>query len=60
LLELAGAAEDLARCLLQQGAHAGAEEALWEALEARRGALGDAHPSVRALEEQLRRCLEAQ
>ncbi|GBF93838.1 hypothetical protein Rsub_06837 [Raphidocelis subcapitata] len=60
LLELASAAEDLARCLLQQGAHAGAEEALWEALEARRGALGDAHPGVRALEEQLRLCLEAQ
>jgi len=60
LLELATAAEDVARCLVQQGQHERAEDALWEALEARREVLGDKHPSVLGLEEQLRQCLEAQ
>jgi tetratricopeptide (TPR) repeat protein len=60
LLELAAAAEDVARCLAQQGHHERAEDALWEALEARREVVGDKHPTVLKLEERLRQCLEAQ
>jgi tetratricopeptide (TPR) repeat protein len=60
LLEVAAAAEDLARCLGLQAAHARAEEAWWEALEARREAQGPQHAVVLELEEQLRRCLAAQ
>jgi tetratricopeptide (TPR) repeat protein len=60
LLKVAAAAEDLARCLAQQGAHARAEEAWWEALEARREVQGARHAAVLELEEQLTRCLEAQ
>jgi tetratricopeptide (TPR) repeat protein len=59
LLELSAAAEDFARCLAAQGAHARAEDALWEALEARREALGAQHPSVRLLEDKITSCLEA-
>lgn len=48
------------QALGRQGQHAAAEGLLWEALEARRAALGPEHPSVAALEEQLRGSLAAQ
>lgn len=59
LVELSVAAEDLGRCLTLQGAHERAEDAWWEAVEARREAMGDGHASVREIEERLRQCLEA-
>jgi tetratricopeptide (TPR) repeat protein len=59
LVELAAAAEDLGACLTAEGRHGDAEDAWWEALEARREALGERHPSVAELEGRLRVCLEA-
>lgn len=60
LLALAGAAEELGRCLSRQGKHSEAEEQYWQALETRSQVLGSRHELVMATEEQLRNCLEQQ
>lgn len=59
-MAFAAVAEEVAQALTRLGQHARAEEALWEALEARRSILGDGHELVAGLEEQLRGSLAAQ
>ncbi len=59
-LAAATAAEELAQCCDRLQCHAEAEERWWEALEIRRGLLGERHAAVMATEEGLRRCLQLQ